>query len=349
MGKRTRRMVSLVLMGSLAVLVVQLTSHPANGADEAAFFKGKTVEIIVSNKAGGGHDAYARMIAPALEKALGATVLVKNMPGGNSYVAIRHAYNAKPDGLTLILLDGMKTTMVQATKDPLGAGMDVRKFINLGRARYDQGVMLMSTKSPFKTIADLKAAKRTIKFAGSAGGGAGTFTAGFIVALGGLNAKILQGFGGSSEMALAAMKGEIDGFGNSATGAVQFEKQEEIYPLCIIDSERCKLLPKVPTLGELIPLNAEQTAWIKRVEDIMSLGLSVATTPGVPKERVQYLETVVTKILTDKEFQAAAEKRECPIDFLAGKALQEKVQVFLDKPESELKLIKEYLLEKYFD
>jgi len=150
-------------------------------------------------------------------------------------------------------------------------------------------------------------------------------------------------------MALAAMKGEIDGFGNSATGAVQFERQVEIYPLCIIDSERCKLLPKVPTLGELIPLSPEQSMWIKRVEDIMSLGLSVATTPGVPKERVQYLETVVTKLLTDKGFQAAAEKRECPIDFLAGKALQEKVQVFLSKPESELKLIKENLLEKYFD
>jgi tripartite-type tricarboxylate transporter receptor subunit TctC len=349
MGKLTPWMIRFVWIGSLAILFVPVASRPARGADEAGFFKGKTLEIIVSNKAGGGHDAYARLIAPALEKALGATVLVKNMPGGNSYVAIRHAYSTKPDGLTLILLDGMKTTMVQATKDPLGEGMDVRKFNVLGRARYDQGVMLMSTKSPFKTIADMKAAKRTIKFAGSAGGGVGTFTAGFIVAVGGLNAKILQGFGGSSEMALAAMKGEIDGFGNSATGAVQFEKQEEIYPLCIIDSERCKLLPKVPTLGELIPLSSEQSMWIKRVEDIMSLGLSVATTPGVPKERVQFLETVVTRMLTDKEFQAAAEKRECPIDFLSGKALQEKIQAFLNKPESELKLIKEYLLEKYFD
>lgn len=349
MGKLTRSIISLVWMGSLAIFFVHVAPSPTRGADEAAFFKGKTLQIIVSNKAGGGHDAYARFIAPALEKALGATVLVKNMPGGNSYIAIRHVYNTKPDGLTLILLDGMKTTLTQATKDALGEGMDVRKFNLLGRARYDQGVMLMSTKSPFKSIADLKAAKRTIKFGGSVGGGAGTFTAGFILAVGGLNAKILQGFGGTAEYALAAMKGEIDGFGNSATGAVQFQRQEEIYPLCIIDSERCKLLPKVPTLGELIPLSSEQSMWIKRVEDIMSLGLSVATTPGVSKERVQYLETVVTKLLTNKEFQAVAEKQECPIDFLSGKALQEKVLVFLNKPESELKLIKENLLEKYFD
>src|SRR5919112_1224080 len=57
-----------------------LSPAAAQNAEEA-FFKGKTVKIVVGYGPGGGYDVYARMLAPYLGKTLGATVIVENQPG----------------------------------------------------------------------------------------------------------------------------------------------------------------------------------------------------------------------------------------------------------------------------
>src|SRR5919201_6118109 len=67
-------------------------------------FSGKTITIVVGYKPGGGYDATARMIARHLPQHIAGkpTVIVQNMPGGNSIIAANHIYNvAKPDGLTI--------------------------------------------------------------------------------------------------------------------------------------------------------------------------------------------------------------------------------------------------------
>src|SRR6184192_1705281 len=67
-------------------------------------FAGKTVTIVVGYKPGGGYDATARLLARRLPDHLPGkpTVIVQNMPGGNSIIAANHMYNvARPDGLTI--------------------------------------------------------------------------------------------------------------------------------------------------------------------------------------------------------------------------------------------------------
>src|SRR5436190_23714148 len=70
----------------------------------AQSFAGKTVTIIVGYKPGGGYDATACLLARYLPKHLPGkpTVIVQNMPGGNSIIAANYLYNiAKPDALTI--------------------------------------------------------------------------------------------------------------------------------------------------------------------------------------------------------------------------------------------------------
>src|SRR5436305_15136358 len=67
-------------------------------------FSGKTVTIIVGYKPGGGYDAAARMLARHLPNHIAGkpTVIVQNIPGGNSIIPANHIFNvAKPDGLTI--------------------------------------------------------------------------------------------------------------------------------------------------------------------------------------------------------------------------------------------------------
>ena len=86
----------VVLAAALADLPLAAPAQPN--------FAGKTVTIVVGYKPGGGYDATARLLARRLPDHLPGkpTVIVQNMPGGNSIIAANHMYNvAKPDGLTI--------------------------------------------------------------------------------------------------------------------------------------------------------------------------------------------------------------------------------------------------------
>jgi len=106
-------------------------------------------------------------------------------------------------------------------------------------------------------------------------------------------------------------------------------------------------MPKVPTIGELIKLNAEQETWVDRLETILGMGRVIVTTPGTPKERVQFLQNAAKEIFTDKEFLAAADKLKRPIDYLPGEDAKKNAIKLLALPESEVKQINYVLMEKY--
>src|ERR1043166_1459068 len=98
-------------------------------------YAGKTVTIIVGYKPGGGYDAMARLLARHLPKHIPGkpTVIVENMPGGNSIIAATHlSSSAKPGGLTLgpfnRNLPIAQLTAVQGVK------FDMRKFAWIGSA-----------------------------------------------------------------------------------------------------------------------------------------------------------------------------------------------------------------------
>lgn len=63
----------------------------------------RTVRIVVGFPPGGSTDAIARIIAPHMERALKATVVVENKPGAGARLANILVKGAKPDGNTLLL------------------------------------------------------------------------------------------------------------------------------------------------------------------------------------------------------------------------------------------------------
>jgi tripartite-type tricarboxylate transporter receptor subunit TctC len=335
----------LVVLGIFAVSFALVTPMSSYGQDAASFYKGKVISFIVPYSPGGGYDAYARMVATVLEKKIGATVVVNNIEGGETYVAQNKIYNGKPDGLTLLILDGMVSTLNQLSKDPKAKAVDLMKYEWIGRMSSEQGAILLSAKSPYKTIDDLKKATR-VKFGGTKGSSVSIIGCTFLE-VAGIKGEVIQGFGGSSGEALAAMRGELDGFGNSASSAVKFAEQKELVAFCIMSDKRSPLMPNVPSIGELIRLNAEQENWVDRLETILSMGRVIVTTPGAPKERVRFLQNAMKEILTDKEFVKSADKLKRPIDYLSGDDAKKNVVKVLALPESETKQINYVFLEKY--
>ena len=70
----------------------------------ADFYRGKSVRIIVGFSAGGGYDAYSRVIGRHLHKHIpgNPNVIVDNMTGAGSMIAANHIFNAAPKDGTVI-------------------------------------------------------------------------------------------------------------------------------------------------------------------------------------------------------------------------------------------------------
>jgi len=332
----------------LAVVVFAIHGvEPATGADAASFYKGKKIIFIVPYKPGGGYDTYARMIAPFLEKEMGATVVVRNMPGGETYVAFNHVYRGKPNGLTIIIQDGKVATLNQLAKDPKAKGIDIVKFNWLCRITEDKSAITMGVKSGYRTVEDMKKATKPIKFGATSKGSRGHIAASVLLEILGAKGEIIMGFGGSPQLALATMRGELDGFGGSAASSLDFTQQPELFTFCVVAGQRAAVIPDVPTLGELVALRPEQEKWVDRLDKIMGADRVILTTPGVPTERVELLRNALHKVLHDKEFLAIAKKSERPIDYLSGPEVQSFAADLLKMPESEAKQVIGVMLDKY--
>ncbi len=117
---------NVFLLGIMLALAAPVSPVAAQDSEQA-FFSGKTVRFVVGFGAGGGYDAYARMLAPYLSKTLGATVIVENRPGAGGLLALNGVYIAPPDGLTMMIVNGTAAVYSQLT-DLQGARYDLGKI-----------------------------------------------------------------------------------------------------------------------------------------------------------------------------------------------------------------------------
>src|SRR6476659_2826766 len=123
----------------LLVAAIGLAAAPLAMAQS---FSGKTVTIIVGYKPGGGYDATARLLARHLPNHIPGkpTVIVQNMPGGNSIIGANHMYNvAKPDGLTIGTFN-RNLPIAQLTRVQ-GVKFDMLKFAWIGSAANEATIL----------------------------------------------------------------------------------------------------------------------------------------------------------------------------------------------------------------
>src|SRR5215472_7616019 len=98
----TGRLRVLVMALSLAVLAGM---RPAAAADSVeAFYKGKTMQLLIGFGAGGGYDLYGRAVAHHIGRFIpgNPAIVPQNMAGAGSVRAASFLYNAAPKDGTVI-------------------------------------------------------------------------------------------------------------------------------------------------------------------------------------------------------------------------------------------------------
>src|SRR4051812_14618906 len=81
-------------LGALAALAAAGTG-PASAED---FYKGKTINLVVGNTAGGGYDANTRLLARYYARHIPGNpdVVVQNMPGAASLTSVQYVDASAP-------------------------------------------------------------------------------------------------------------------------------------------------------------------------------------------------------------------------------------------------------------
>jgi tripartite-type tricarboxylate transporter receptor subunit TctC len=91
-----RRLIKTVLAGLLAPAVLRIGTAFAAYPD-------RPIRIVVANTPGGPSDIIARIMAAAMQEAMGGSVIVENKGGGGGNIGMGYVARAEPDGYTILL------------------------------------------------------------------------------------------------------------------------------------------------------------------------------------------------------------------------------------------------------
>jgi tripartite-type tricarboxylate transporter receptor subunit TctC len=288
----------------MALLVIVGGPQIGAGAGPEDFYKGKTITFMVPFPPGGGFDVYARALIPYMKRYTGADLVVlENKPGGGGNIAYNQLFNAvKPDGLTICI--GQSETLVYNTLvfEMQEAKYDLAKFPILARLSWEDCMMIADPKSGIRSLEDLKKAKHITAAVTGTSDKAACATSALADALGLNNLKMIAGYGGSKEALMAVLRSETNiASGYSVSSMMEYIRSDKVVPVCVYGSERSPLLPNTTALYEM-----KMTEEGKRTLDVfvktLQLGRVILTSPGIPRDRLEFLTKAVAQAIRDPEY-----------------------------------------------
>lgn len=325
-----------------------IVPSPASAQSAADFYKGKTVKIIVGFGVGGGYDTYARMLAPYLRDVLQTTVIVENQPGAGGMSALNRLYQAQPDGLQMMLVSGIAATMSQLVEQQ-GVAYDLSRVGHLGIVSASPWMWLGQPNNPAMTSpADAMKPGVTLNW-GASGPIDGTADGGAITcAVLKLNCKIVLGYKGTAEIALAIERREMDAMYVSDTSANLYVKSGQNRAIATMARNKSQFFPDIPTIFEWVKLTPEQEWWFDFRSTLDALGRVLVTTPGVPPDRLAFLQDAVGTLVKDPKLLAEAEKSQRYIIYRDPKAARQAIERVINAPTAAQRAeIKQIVLHKY--
>src|SRR6202043_3694670 len=116
-------------------------------------FPARPVQVIVPATAGGPVDTAVRMIAPALETALGQSVVLLNGPGASGTIGMHDVATAEPNGY--IIGQGVNSIFTITRLSGTTVPFTLDDFSLLGNYATDVSVLSVSADAPWRTLDDI--------------------------------------------------------------------------------------------------------------------------------------------------------------------------------------------------
>lgn len=334
------------LMTMLCVSALCGQAHADSAAD---FYQGKTINLYIGYGAGGAYDAYARMLARYMQTHIPGNPRINpsNMPGASSMLMANFLARVAPkDGTALGAVNSALLF------DPLFAGSRSKAqfagpdMTMIGNVVSSASVLVAWAASGVKTLDDVREKGLTI---GATSPSGDTYLLPLSVKniLGLDKLRIVTGYPGTREAAIALEQGEISG------RVWDMEGVKASRPDWLRDQKIniiAQLAPqKMPEVPEGVPLIKD---YVKDADDRAALDVIFLSTilarpyigpEGIPADRVKALRTAFMAALEDPELVAEAGKRQLTIDPTSGEKMQQIINDAYKLPAATIEKVRRAL------
>ncbi len=267
----------------------------------------RPVKLIVPSAAGGGADAFGRLLGDQLSKRLKQPFVVENIAGAAGTIAIGQLAHARPDGYTIALGTMTTTTLAPAVYQQLPYD-PVKGLTTLARVGTSPIILVATTDLPANNLKELielaKRSQKPIQFGTWGQGSTGHFCAEVLAQKAGIKLDHIPFKGGAAVM--TAMMGDVIKVGwldiGSGTAAV---KTGKIKPLAMC-TRRTSNFPNVATYKEQGVDFDQWTGW------------AMYAPAGVPKPIVDKIAAALKDVLQDPSVMAKMNDWGITPDYLGG-------------------------------
>ncbi|OWT65762.1 Bug family tripartite tricarboxylate transporter substrate binding protein [Candidimonas nitroreducens] len=211
----------------------------------------RSVHVIVGSSAGGGADTVARLFARAMYEPLGQSLVIENRGGASGMIASNLVVHERPDGYTVLYDTFASVINSIAHKLSYDFEKDLRP---VSQAVNAPSVMLVSTKSPYKSVQEFVAAARArpgkMTYASGGIGGVAHFCGEMLMKYEGVK-LIHVPYKGGAPAVVDLLGGRVDTYFGNISSAIGYIRQGKLRPLAVTSNERLSVLPKIPSFVEL--------------------------------------------------------------------------------------------------
>ena len=333
------------LLARVLGLVLLCCGGSAAAQSAAEFYQNHPLTLLVGSAPGGVTDTSARIIAGYLEAYVPGqpTVIVQNMPGGGSVTMANHLYrSAARDGS--VLGYSLPAVVLAQLMEPNRAKYDGRELSWIGSAITAANSITVLDAAPATTVAG---ARETEIIIGATGRGSLLYQLPAIASeLLDLQLRIITGYQGSAEIALAMERGEVHGQASGmdywSLSRPDWLAEGRLSHLLYIGPED-ERTAGAPHLGDLVS-TPQDKALVALLEIGPNMGWPLFGPPDVPSDRLAALRQAFDDVMSDDDFSddILAAMR-APLRPTTGAELAAIATSALDTPDTVVSEAKELL------
>lgn len=266
---------------------------------QADDFPSHSIQIIEPYAPGGPSDIGTRLMAQALTRHIGQSVIVQNKPGAGGLVGTEQFLNATPDGYTLLTGSIGPFAIIPAAQD---VPYDVTKdFVPLALVWKSSQVLVLNPKLGVKTLAEFVAyAKANPGKVTVASAGVGSITH--------MSLELLKQeahvdlvhvpFRSSGAAMPNLLGGQVDAAFADVALVAEYVKSGSLLALSITSPERSLALPDVPTMAESGLPGVDTQNWF-----------GIVASSKTPPARLAALSKAINATLADPAYVASVTKQ----------------------------------------
>jgi len=277
---------------SLVSLFVVLCAGAAGGA-WAQQYPTRSITMMVPYAAGGPTDTVARVVALAMGKPLGQSVIVENRPSAGGIIAPELVKNARPDGYTILIHHiGMATTPALYRKLRFNPLTD---FEGIGLINDVPMTLIARGNFPAKDfkefLAYIKANKDKVTYA-NAGIGAASHLCGMLFMSAIQTEFLTVPYKGTAPAMNDLLGGQVDFMCDQTTNTTSQIRSGKVKVYAVTSAKRVPSLSDVPTLDEVGLKGFEVGIWH-----------GLYATKGTPKPVIDKLVAALQEAVKDPTVQ----------------------------------------------